>query len=142
MPTLCDANVLLALCYDRHLHHTRSLAWLDTQQADQVVLCRHTQLTLMRLLWHARIMGPQVCTLAQAWVVYDALLEDDRFCFYQEPEGLDATLRRLTQSGLVSPQVWQDAYLAAFACTAGLQLVTFDQGFRQFDGLHLTILKG
>ena len=34
-----------------------------------------------------------------------------------------------------------DAYLAAFALSAGLRLVTFDQGFALFPGLDLLLLK-
>jgi hypothetical protein len=33
-----------------------------------------------------------------------------------------------------------DAYLAAFACAGGFQLVTTDSGFRQFRGLDLLLL--
>jgi predicted nucleic acid-binding protein len=36
--------------------------------------------------------------------------------------------------------LWQDAYLAAFARAAKLHLVTFDGGFRQYEGLRLTLL--
>lgn len=39
-----------------------------------------------------------------------------------------------------SPKLWQDAYLAAFAVTADLGLITFDHGFSKFTGLRLEIL--
>ena len=35
----------------------------------------------------------------------------------------------------------REAYLAAFAMTANLQLVTFDKGFSRFAGLTCTILS-
>jgi toxin-antitoxin system PIN domain toxin len=141
MPTLCDANLLLALCYDRHIHHTTALAWLDAQEPDEVVVCRSAQLSLLRLLCHAVVMGEDVCTQAQAWTVYDAILGDERFTFYPEPEGLEILLRVYTQSGLASPNLWPDAYLAAFARAADLQMATFDKGFKQFDGLRLVKLE-
>jgi toxin-antitoxin system PIN domain toxin len=140
MPTLCDANLLLALCYDRHIHHTTALTWLNTQGSGEVILCRTTQLSLLRLLCHAVVMGEEVCMQAQAWVIYDAILGDERFSFYSEPEGVEVLLRMYTQSSLASPNLWPDAYLAAFARAADLQLATFDKGFRQFDGLRLADL--
>jgi predicted nucleic acid-binding protein len=39
-----------------------------------------------------------------------------------------------------SPKVWNDAFLAALAMTAGFDLVTFDKGFAQYAGLRFTIL--
>jgi predicted nucleic acid-binding protein len=33
-----------------------------------------------------------------------------------------------------------DAYLAAFAMAGGLQLVTTDKDFKQFNGLNLVVL--
>jgi len=143
MPTLCDVNVLLALCYDRHVHHAAALAWLEAQGIGEVILCRSTQLSLLRLLCHPTVMGRQVCTLVQAWKVYDAIRDDERFYFQPEadPQRLETVWRELTQLSQPSPNVWSDAYLAAFAITAGLHLATFDQGFRRFSGLQLTLLS-
>ena len=39
-----------------------------------------------------------------------------------------------------SPKVWNDAYLAAFAIEAGLQLITTDGDFRVFPGLQYSVL--
>jgi len=85
-------------------------------------------------------MGEDVCTLPEAWVIYDAIIGDERLYFVAEPESLDSVFRRFTQLAAVSPKVWADAYLAAFASIAGLQLVTFDRGFRQFKDLQLVLL--
>lgn len=140
MPALCDANVLLAFCYDRHIHHHDALAWLDAQPARAAALCRVTQLSLLRLLCHATVMGADACTLTQAWTIYDAIQDDERFTFVAEPEAVEGVLRRLTQAPTASPKVWTDAYLAAFALSASLQLATFDRGFRQYADLSLVLL--
>lgn len=140
MPVLCDTNVLLACCYDRHVHHRPALAWLDGQAARAVVLCRVTQTSLLRLLSTSAVMGADVCTLAGAWSVYDALLNDERFRFLDEPKTLEGELRRFTSAPIVAPKLWTDAYLAAFALSSGLHLVTFDGGFRQFAALQLVLL--
>jgi toxin-antitoxin system PIN domain toxin len=140
MAALCDVNCLLAMCYDRHVHHPAALAWLEQQAALSVGICRKTQLGLLRLLTNASVMIGDVCNLKQSWKIYDTLMSDERFAFYTEPIDLEQHLRRYTASGRVSPKLWQDAYLAAFAHATKLHLVTFDGGFQQFKGLLLTLL--
>jgi predicted nucleic acid-binding protein len=58
-----------------------------------------------------------------------------------EPAGLDVCLGAFCNLGRTTPNLWTDAYLAAFAKCAGLRLVTFDQGFSRFKGLELLTLK-
>lgn len=141
MPALCDTNLLLALCYGKHMHHSAALTWLNGQGLRSAALCRTTQLSLLRLLCHSTVMAEDVCTLTQAWTVYDRILADERFVFRPEPAHLEPTLRRLTQANLSSPKLWQDAYLASFALASGLHLATFDRGFEQFPGLQLILLN-
>jgi len=140
MPALCDVNYLLALCYNGHIHHPQAVTWFDQQDDLEMILCRNTQLGLLRLLCNSTIMGADVCTLARVWEVYDLLSSDPRFEFSGEPEGLEVFLRQYTTIGQTSPKLWQDAYLAAFARAAKLRLVTFDQGFGKFEGLGLILL--
>jgi predicted nucleic acid-binding protein len=45
-----------------------------------------------------------------------------------------------TNVWLAMTKVWNDAYLAAFAEAAAVEMVTFDQGFKQFNLAHCTIL--
>ena len=47
-----------------------------------------------------------------------------------EPLELERRFRVLTRSRQSSPQLWADAYLAAFAEAAQVTLVTFDRAFR------------
>jgi toxin-antitoxin system PIN domain toxin len=140
MATLCDVNCLLAFCYDRHVHHINAITWLEAQDELSVVICRITQLSLLQLLTNASVMGNDVCNLEQAWTIYDTLMGDERFDFSTEPMDLEQYLRRYTSGGRVSPKLWQDAYLAAFARATKLHLVTFDGGFQQYEGLRLTLL--
>jgi toxin-antitoxin system PIN domain toxin len=140
MATLSDVNCLLAFCYDRHVHHPDAITWLESQNELSVVICRNTQLGLLRLLTNVSVMGKDVCNLKQAWTIYDTLMGDERFDFSTEPMDLEQFLRWYTAGEQVSPKLWQDAYLAAFARAAKLHLVTFDRGFQQYEGLRLTIL--
>lgn len=140
MPALCDVNVLLALVYQFHQHHPTALAWFDTQRRGQAALCRVSQLALLRLLSNKRVMGPDVCTHERAWQLWDLVVADRRFVYLQEPGKLEAQLRAYTQTNGSSPNLWQDAYLAAFSRSAGIRMVTFDRGFQRFHNLQLDLL--
>jgi predicted nucleic acid-binding protein len=72
--------------------------------------------------------------------LYDAFRADSRIDFLDEPPALPALWREHTDRQTYSPKVWNDAYLAAFACTGDLKLVTFDQSFAQYAGLSAEIL--
>jgi uncharacterized protein len=140
MTAVCDVNTLLALCYQGHIHHTQAVAWFDQQDDLSVILCRMTQLGLLRLLTNPAVMRTDVRTLEQAWGVYDLLISDGRIEFENEPADVDSHLRRLSNFEQVSPKLWQDAYLAAFASAGNHSMVTFDQGFKKFNGLRLILL--
>ena len=64
--------------------------------------------------------------------------------FRDEANGLYAIWRQSAALDSASPKVWMDAYLAAFAITGGLRLVTLDRDFRNFvvQGLDLELLSG
>lgn len=141
MPALCDVNFLAPLCYAHHTQHVIARNWMQQHDVPRAfAICRVSQIGLLRLLCTAAVMREDTLSAAEAWHVYDALMHDDRFVFFSEPSGLDAALRRFSSSHRPATRLWTDAYLAAFATTAGLQLVTFDQDFRQFDGLDLVLL--
>ena len=57
----------------------------------------------------------------------EVLEGDERIELIHEPEGVDSALKRMITGCATTPNLWSDAYLAAFAETAGLTLVTFDQ---------------
>ena len=92
--------------------------------------CRFTQISLLRLLTTEAVMSTDVLSQAGAWQVYGRWLADDRIVFIEEPSPMEASFRALSQQKRPSPKDWADAYLASFASTAGLRLVTFDQAFR------------
>jgi hypothetical protein len=63
--------------------------------------------------------------LREAWRMYDTILRDRWVVFAEEPEGVEIYWRAFTQRRSFSPKLWGDAYLAAFARAASLDLVTF-----------------
>jgi toxin-antitoxin system PIN domain toxin len=141
MPSLCDVSFLLPLCHGQHEHHLPARRHLETATASgEFVVCRTSQLGLLRLLSNPLVMLSGVCPTDRAWQVFDTMMSDARFAFQGEPVGLEAELRRQTKGFPFSPKLWQDAYLAAFALAAGLRVVTFDGGFRKFKGLECVVL--
>jgi predicted nucleic acid-binding protein len=87
--------------------------------------------------------GNPPLTNDEAWSVYQGFLAYDRIAMYAgEPPGLEAQLKRFALRPIASPKVWMDAYLAAFAATAGCRLVTTDLAFGQFAGLDVLVLSG
>jgi toxin-antitoxin system PIN domain toxin len=138
-----DVNVWIALAYEGHQHHALASTWFDSLHRETAHFCRVTQLGLLRLLTHSKVMQEDVRTQSEAWADYDLLLSDERVSFLPEPEHgqLEVTLRKLTSATRASSKQWPDAYLVAFAGVAGLNLVTFDRGLRQMGGETALLLS-
>jgi predicted nucleic acid-binding protein len=93
------------------------------------------------MLTNAQVMGPGVHTPVSAWLEYNRMISATNALFLDEPAGLEAQWRHYASQGQgVSGSAWSDGYLAAFAKCAGLQLVTFDRGFKRFAGLNCRVL--
>lgn len=99
-----------------------------------------TQQGYLRLASNPQVFRSDALTLAKAWRAYDGLLSDERVCFHDEVAGIEEEWRRHTGKERFSTKIWNDAYLAAFAKKAGVQLVTFDRGFERYSGLRVSIL--
>jgi toxin-antitoxin system PIN domain toxin len=131
---LPDVNVWIALVHAGHPHHARARLWWAQRQG-QVWFCRVTMLGLVRLLTQPRVMGEAVLGSAGALALYDNLAARPGVGLCAEPAGCEALYRRLVDAEL-PPRLLTDAYLCAFAVSAGLRLVTFDRDFSRFPGLH------
>ncbi len=63
MPSLCDVSFLLPLCHGQHEHHAAAKEHLDGVAASgELVVCRLSQLGLLRLLSNPSVMGSGACT--------------------------------------------------------------------------------
>jgi len=137
---LPDVNVLFPLLVSRHAHREKALAWFEGIEAGDAALCRITRLGVLRLLCTPQVMGPDVLRPEAAMEAFAMLESDERMVLVPEPEGLDVFLKSLVASRASSPNLWTDAYLAAFAQTSELRLVSFDRGFVKFSGLDFHAL--
>ena len=140
-PCLADLNFLLPVVVRTHPHHDVALAWYRKRAAGGIGVCRVVQLGLIRLLGNSHIMRDQALSARAAWDLATELLADERMEFWPEPRGLDDWLPRLLRYPGPTPSLVADAYLAAFAMGRGVAAVTFDAGFRQFEGLALELLS-
>jgi len=141
---LVDTSIWVALMIDNHQFHAVARTWLaKVGQPGDAVVCRASQQSLLRLLTTAAMYAPygnRPMTNTQAWSAYYALLSDERISFVEEPPDIEAQWERLASRHSVSPKLWMDAYLAAFAIAGGYQFVTTDRGFTQHQGLDVMLL--
>lgn len=140
-PCLADVNVLLALLVRQHQHHNLALRWFDRLAANEAGICRLVHLSLIRLLGNSHIMGNDAIPAQTAWRLVDGLARDERVAFVREPDILDSVFPTLLNSQVPTGKMINDAYLAAFAMTGSLKMVTLDRAFRQFKGLDVHLLQ-
>ena len=136
-----DANVWLALIWSRHAHSERARLWFDQASHNdaQFFFCRFTQITVLRLLTTDQVMGSDTKSMSEAWSLWDQVWADTRIAFLPEPEDLEKEFRARSRLSSRSPKVWADAYLLAFARTAGLKFITFDRAL-QARGVDVLVL--
>ncbi len=123
-----DVNVWLAISHSKHEHHRSAINWFTALDPNSVLIfSRHTQLALFRLLSNESIFPSEALTQAQCWAVYDKWIDAREAILADEPPEMEVRMRKRTSMNAVSTKTWADAYLAAFAETANLTLVTFDR---------------
>ncbi len=136
---LLDVNVWLAFAHDAHPHHRQALKCWPLLALP--TFCRMTQISFLRLLCNAKVMGTETCSPEKAWRLYETLILQHTAIYRVEPEGLEEQWRILFHGKSPARDLWTDAYLAAFALCAGLRLVTFDRDFEKFKGLNCLMLS-
>ena len=116
MTVLLDANVLIALLVDDHVHHVAAENWFAGTSGN-FATCPITQGSLMRLL----IREGQPAATAQA--VINGATGDARHEFWPD----DAGYADVPIQGIIGHRQVTDAYLAQLARARGSRLATFDQ---------------
>ena len=141
MTDLLDASVWVPLAAPDHPHYSRARQYWEQESASQVAFCRVTALAMLRHLTNRHIMQSAVLTSGEAWDVYQQWRRLPEVIMLSDPVGLDGHLQSFCLSMALSPQLWTDAYLAAFAVAGNLRLVAFDRDFVRFDGVDLLLLE-
>ncbi len=122
---LVDVGVWLAATWGRHAHHGVARQWFD-EESDDLILCRVTQMSLLRLITNPAILGEDAVTRSEAWRIIDQIWSDDRVLWGEEPDQLEAVFRAISARDDNSHKLWTDDYLAAFAQASGASLATLD----------------
>lgn len=135
MNDLPDINVWLALGLPAHPHHQRAVAYWNEAASERLAFCRVTALGMVRLLGNATVMGGKPLSAVDAWAAYRRFADLPEVDFAPEHEALEDYLAALVAADAVTPRLWTDAYLAAFAQSSGLRMVSFDGDFARFNGL-------
>jgi toxin-antitoxin system PIN domain toxin len=137
---LLDTNVWVAIALDTNAKHPAAKQWFDGLTDELCHFCRLTQQGFLRLATNQKAAGAAVLTLDEAWLKYDTFLSDPRVAFVADPPGIEAQWRAYTKGQTFSTHVWNDAYLAALALLAGMEVITFDRGFTRYTNTPCTIL--
>lgn len=142
MASLIDVNVLIALLHARHRHSPQAVAWLDRQdEIASVLICRVVQMGALRILTHPTVMKKDAMNAGTFWRGWDAVAQDERFAWADEPEIFETVWRELTGKLPAGTSAETDAYLAALSLAGAWKLATFDQGFTRFPNLDLELIN-
>ena len=143
---LFDSNVWLALTFSAHPYHALAKKlFAEASTEDPACFCRATQQSFVRLSTTPAILhayGAEGFTNQDAAKLITTLSGLSVVSTLAEPSGLESRWLELAGLPSASPKVWMDTYLAAFAILHGVELVTLDRDFRNFekDGLQLRLL--
>lgn len=123
MTVLLDANVLIALLVDDHVHHGAAERWFAGLQGN-FATCPVTQGSLLRLLLRE---GQPAAT---AWAILAGTAGHPQHEFW--PDGLPYT--DVPVQGIIGHRQVTDAYLAQLARARGARLASFDRAMAKVHG--------
>ena len=127
MTALLDANVLIALLVDDHVHHSAAENWF-AELSGNFATCPATQGSLVRLL----IREGQPAATAQA--ILNGTAAHPRHEFWPD----DVSYGDVPVRGIIGHRQVTDAYLAQLARAREGRLATFDQALAK---LHADITE-
>ena len=144
--SLVEPSVWLAAVFPTHPFHPLARQCLQrATPAEPAVFCRSSQQSFLRLASTPTLLkayGATGLTNRDALIALGALMALPQVSESEEPPGTFALWQRIAARDSASPKLWMDAYLAAFAISGGLRLVSLDQEFKNFvpHGLDLNLL--
>src|ERR1700730_13242299 len=142
MTCIADANVLFPLLVDRHVAHEAVRRWWEKRSDESVGLCLLTRGAVLRLFNNRIAMngGPTAPVISlNAWQV---LAADPRSVFVDvAPSTHEKLFASMVAGRQPTPNLWTDAWFAALARSLDHDLVTFDRGFKSFEGIKLNLLN-
>lgn len=123
-PFLLDLNVLIALAWPQHVHHSRAHSWFDSLDREWATT-PVTEAGFVRLSTNPAVVSETV-SMNQARAALDAVRSTPGHVFLPDASSLaepTISLERLVTSRQVT-----DAHLVNVAAVSGAVLATFDRG--------------
>lgn len=141
MRCIADANVLLPVLTQGHVHGDAAARWWEACGDGDVGLSLPVHMALLRLLTSSRVMGSGALQPTLAWNVVQRLIDDPRVNRVDEvPTSHSLLWHDNIARRQPTPDLCTDAWLAALAQACDAEMVTFDRGFRSFPKLKLRLL--
>ena len=147
MKRLLDINTWIALTLESHPHHQATRRWYGASALSRgdLVFCRQTEMGFLRLVTQEAVMrrcGAAPLSNSEAAEFLSNVYDDPAVSRAEEPAATRSLWLELADRPQAAPNVWMDAYLAAFAIALGAEMVTFDRGFTAYQkrGLNLLLL--
>ena len=147
MKRLLDINTWIALSIESHPQHKAARQWYGNAELlrGDLVFCRQTELGFLRLVTQKAVMNQcsaMPLTNAEAVEFLASVYEDPAVSRADEPPATRSLWLELAARSQAAPNIWMDAYLAAFAIALSAEMITFDRGFTTYQkrGLSLLVL--
>jgi toxin-antitoxin system PIN domain toxin len=136
MVALLDVNVLVALAWPNHVHHTQAHRWFSARMPHGWATCSIVELGFVRVSSNARAVPAAVSPQEAAALLqritalpgHQFWADDVRFA--EAPE--------VARSRVIGHQQVTDAHLVALAVRRGGCVATFDRGVRAFVAAGLS----
>jgi len=134
---LVDTNVLVYAAYTRSRHHADARGWLDQAltRREPVGFAWFSLVGFVRLATNPKITAPPL-TRADALGLVDAWLAAPSSCVLEPGPRHAELLREALLAAGPSPNLINDAHLAAIAREHKATVITFDSDFGQFPGIR------
>ncbi|HDQ13869.1 MAG TPA: PIN domain-containing protein [Sediminispirochaeta sp.] len=123
MVNLPDVNVLIALSWRNHIHHSPALSWFSSWRENFFATCPITESGFVRLSMNPHVVGEAV-SFQLAMSALKVYLDHPKHRFWAADEDFYSLVRDLPVSGY---RQTTDAYLLALAVKNGGRLVSFDR---------------
>lgn len=129
MIELADVNVLVALIWERHLHHAAARRWfaeLVDRPGGRLATCAATQIGFVRVSSNPVVLDDAV-SVREATAVLSALVEHPAHRFVPDEAGYVGN-PLVPHDRLVGHRQVTDAHLIGVARASGVVVATFDRG--------------
>lgn len=124
---LLDANVLIALAWPSHLHHSAAHRWFSENRASGWATCPITQCAFVRAACNSKIVKNAV-EPREATEMLQRVVDQKHHVFWEED--IEFVAAAVPKDLLTGHRQVTDAYLLGLAVHRGGKLVTFDRNLR------------